>query len=1224
MKALRIVGIVVGGLLVVAAVVVGLVFLPAVQTWAVRKAVADRPGMTLEVGRVAVGLSSAEIGDVRVTKDGALVSIKRIHARYSAWNYITSNKIDVDQAELDGLAVDLRQMKVPAPASQPVAVPSPAAQVAPAFVGVLQLVQLPFDLRVARLSAKGGVTLPDGQTVALDVQGGDIENGKRGRIDWKIDFADGRKAVAVGAAHASGGIAVRITNDRRIDEIELQNTATVQGAGLPSDAIAVTVKATQAAPGADENYAAQVALVRQQKSEPLLKADVRFDAAARLFTGTWQAGVRSEQLAAMLAGFGLPETAVDGTGKFTYKPEGGAVTAEGEINARLSRLQTLSPALEAVGAMRLRTVFSAGFANEVASLKRLELEAANDDGKRLLQVVTRQNVAFNTRDKRVTLADPAAELAQVSVQGLPLAWAQPVLKPIAIKGGELSLRLSAGAEADGSRVRMRTIEPVMLRGVILREGDKVLVDGLSLSLSPQIDYNGAKAEVSASLEAIDLSLPPGDSVKGRVTAHVTALTAAAPVVSFAVTLQEKLVSVLKPYLPIDPGPLSADTQLEGRLEGQALQLGKFSMTVKRQGGALLASTETLQPLALNLASVRVTPADTGKPAVRVRLGEVPLAWAEAFVPKSKFDGGLSGGVLEVGLRSLEDLDVRTAEAIALRGIGAQIDGQSLARALDLSLELSAAKKGETATFDVRGLNVRQGEASLVRFAAAGSAAIGAKFSASAKGTIDADLPSLTKQPALAPYATLSRGNVAIAFDVTAAESLRAQAQVKVRQLVTSQGNKNLADVDISVDGSFNADGSGGSAKIPLIVTQGTRKSDVTVDASFGRTKAGMTFQAKVNGSQLVVDDLQAFAALAPQGAKAENVKGAASAQTPSGSAATIPARRTTTAAADRRTAASASGAGVASASGSTQSGIVPDRDAEAFWKGTAGGVEIALDKILYGETYRIQNLRCAAKIDDTQLALEKLEGRFNDNPFAVGASISFAGAQPQPYTLAGKVKIDQFDVGAFLRGSSPNDKPQLETKVSVTVDVGGKGGTALDLAKNVYGKFDVVGTPGVLRALGKRGETVGTVAKVIGIVGALRGSDTTMATAELASELNEMRFERFTMRAERGADLTVKLTSLEFISPTIKLTGNGSLANKPGVPIDQQPIQVVLQLAGKDHMAMLLNKAALLSGDKDAQGYYLMTRSFELGGTPSKPDSSQLWKIIGEAGLKAGAGMLFR
>ena len=38
---------------------------------------------------------------------------------------------------------------------------------------------------------------------------------------------------------------------------------------------------------------------------------------------------------------------------------------------------------------------------------------------------------------------------------------------------------------------------------------------------------------------------------------------------------------------------------------------------------------------------------------------------------------------------------------------------------------------------------------------------------------------------------------------------------------------------------------------------------------------------------------------------------------------------------------------------------------------------------------------------------------------------------------------------------------------------------------------------------------------------------------------------------------------------------------------------------------------------QDDKGYLLMSYTFSIGGTPAKPDSSQLWKIIGEAAARS-------
>src|SRR4051795_6365419 len=103
MKGLKIFGFVVGGILVLVAVLVALALTPAVQTWAVRKAVAGQPGTTIEVARVAAGPSAANITEFRYAKDGMVVTAKGVSAKYSAMDYLTKKRINADSVNVDDL-----------------------------------------------------------------------------------------------------------------------------------------------------------------------------------------------------------------------------------------------------------------------------------------------------------------------------------------------------------------------------------------------------------------------------------------------------------------------------------------------------------------------------------------------------------------------------------------------------------------------------------------------------------------------------------------------------------------------------------------------------------------------------------------------------------------------------------------------------------------------------------------------------------------------------------------------------------------------------------------------------------------------------------------------------------------------------------------------------------------------------------------------------------------
>lgn len=1207
MKVLKIFALVLGAVAVLLAIGLALALTPSVQTWAVRRALAGQPGMKPEIGRVAAGFSDADVSDLRIEKDGAIIVAKGVTAKYSAWDYITSKRINVDQVTVTDLLVDLRNAKPAAAPADGTAKPGGATPTTdpgaadPArkgkattgrpdgnakstpFPGVLSQAQLPFDVRVARLDVKGRALLPDEQSADFTLKGTDITTGQRGQLEFQVDFADARKASPLPALHSNGVAGVHITKDGRIDVVELDVTASAEGPNLPKDRFKLVAKAEQPAAKGDENFVVSLGLDRAGRVERILGSTARFNAAQHDFSGSWELALRSEQLAALLAGFGLPELAANGAGKFAFKPDTSAASASGELQGTVTALEKISPELRTIGAMQFKASFDGGLAGPAARLEKFQLEANTRDGKKLAQIHTTQRVGFDLETKRVSLADPKAELARVAIQSLPLAWAQPFVKAITIDSGDLSLTLAVEAEPDGSRVRARSVEPLALRSVTVRSGDKKLAEQVTLTVRPQLDYSSTR--VVAQLADLNVTMPAGDSLTGQLGAEVTNL-ATKPAIAFTSQLEAKIVAALKPYLPLDPGPLAVQMAAEGRLNGDVLQLAKASATVNRQNGGLLGAFELQQPVTANLGAGTATVPKPAATAARVRLGEVPLAWAEAFVEKSKFAGAVTGATLELSFRSAEDVTLTTTEPFTLRGVSATLDGKPMVQGLDVAAELTATKRGEKVDYELRRLDVKQGDAALAALKSSGQATLGKKVTLVAKGNLEADVAALMKQPAAAAFATLSRGQLTTAFDANVGDTIQAKAAVSAKNLVARQDNQALGDLQLTLDANMKPDGSG-TFSLPLTLTNAARKSDVTVNGTFGKRANSDTylFTGRIASNNFVVDDFQPLAALAPAGDQSKTPAPPSTQPRPTPPVASTP-------------------------------------DADPFWKGVNGKVELDLKRILYGKDYVISGVRGTTMISDTRLSLDGLEGRFKENPFKLAGGVTFSRQNPKPYTLAATADVTNFDVGAFLRAANPNEKPALDAKFTLSAKLNGNGGTVGDLAKNAFGRFDLSGGQGVLRALarkGQGGELVNLGSTILGAIGAARGSDTTMAVAEVARFLAEVPFDNIKMQVERAADLSFKLTSLELLSPVVHLTGSGGVQNRGTGDIQNQPMQVLLQLGARGEIAHLMNRVNMLGQKQDEKGYQLLTRTFTIGGTPANPDSSSLWKTILAEAAKLGA-----
>lgn len=1210
MKALKIlVGILIT-IVVLIAIAVGLALTPAVQTWAVRKATANQPGLTLDVQHVAVGLSGADLDRVHVVKDGMIINADHVSSKYTAWDFISHRKINVDDLTVDGLVVDLSHPAA-APASEHAGTETPAsgkatstkssnptAEPAQPFNGILNQIQIPYDVRIARFSVPGRAILPNDQTVTFELHGSDIGTGQRGTVDWKIDMANGAPNAPFTALHSTGTANLHITTERRIDLADVNTAASIEGPKLPSDQVKLVAKAEQPAAGGNEGYNANVFLVHGENTQQLLTLAAQYDTAKHAISGAWTLTVQREQVSALLNGLGLPDLAANGAGKFTLNPSTNAVTADGELQTDLSQLQKISPELQPIGSLHLRTNFAGGFADNVARLDHLDVDATTANGRQLAQINALQKIAFSTQDKRVSVADPNADLLHVAVQDLPLAWAQPFLKGMTVESGSLSLALAVSGQADGSQVRVTALQPVTLRDATIvnsEHKDQKVTDRLTVTVKPQAEY--ANDRLQAQLTDLEATMPTGDSVSGKFTVDITHASKPTRSIAFTADTQAKVITALKPYLPANEGPMTVVSNSQGTMAGTLLKFDRSSATVTRSTGQQILTFELQQPLSIDTKSNTFSTPKPDTTTARVQVANVPLAWAGAVVKGGTFAGELVGGTLDVTLRSITDVAATTTAPIVLRGVSVTMNNQAMLQNVDLAADFTGAKKDDAVTYDVRSVQVKQGPTQLAKLVLKGRASLGKKLAVAAKGTLEADAAALLAQPIVASYASLSRGTVDVTFDANVADTIQANTTVIARNLVAKQGNRPLGDAELTLTATVQADGSS-IVKVPFTLTNGSRKSDLMIDGKLAQANNRVTFDGKITSNLLVVDDLQPLAALAPASQPPTKAPNAPQ---------TAPRNPTV-----RPSVPVVSSAGAPSAPATSTTA----RDTQPFWNAFGGKVTVDLKRITYGPDYVISDVQGAATITSAQLALSSLTGKFNDNPFKLGATVAFDEKQPKPYAMQAMANFANVDIGAILKAANPNDPPQLETTVTVTADIHGNGGTINDLAQQAYGKFDVSGSKGVLRALGKKGGGAVSIASTaLGLLGAVRGSDTTVALADLAKKLDQLPFDRFGMHVERGADLNLNISSIEFVSPDTKVTGSGQITNQPGVPIQNQPLEVTLTIAGKDEMAYLLNKAHMLGGQQDGDGYYEMSSKFTLKGTPAKPDSSDLWKILGQAAI---------
>jgi hypothetical protein len=466
-------------------------------------------------------------------------------------------------------------------------------------------IELPVDLQLGRLAVEGKVLLTEAQSATFRVNAKELGTGRRGEVTWEATFTDTTSTAPLSRAQSAGRANVGVTAQRRLDVIEVQATAALTGDKLPRERLALNVSATRQGSTGDETYAIAAGWEGATNDARLLAWNARYTAATKRIEGDWQLAVRSEPFAALLAGTPLPDVLAKGSGRFALQPATQAAEVQGDVTIDLARLERVAPELAPLGRVQVRAAFAGGANAESARLDKLQVDAAGN-GTRFAEITLAQPVSVNLADQRVVLANPNADAARLALKALPLAWAKPFLTGLTLEGGEVSALLAIQTNADGSRVRVRALDPLTVSEFTLRDAQRQpLLEKARVTVRPEIDHTAN--QTTAKIAPFEVTLAAGDFLKGEATVDLTK-QGKANTLAFAVEVNGRSVTLHRGRSPIDPGTVALNAALRGSLAGDTLNLERATAGVRRDGGAALVDLELLQAVRADLKQQTFAPA----------------------------------------------------------------------------------------------------------------------------------------------------------------------------------------------------------------------------------------------------------------------------------------------------------------------------------------------------------------------------------------------------------------------------------------------------------------------------------------------------------------------------------------------------------------------------------------------------------------------------------------
>lgn len=1163
MKPVRLLSIILGVALALAALAGGLIFTPAVQRWAVLRAVRAQPGLKFEVTTVAAGLSRIELAGVRIGQGRLLMQMDRLEADYSPWQLLVSRRLVLGRLTGRGLLVDVSRLSWAK--AEAAAAGAPAA--AP---GLLTQIQLPVGLVLGECSLEGRALLPGrvgGPPVeaAYRISGGKFAPGEEGVLKMAATLRNPAAAARVTVLRAELTLRALQTRQRNFSRVGLTAVVDAEGPDLPGDnRLKLTTLLNKQAGG--EDYTLSVDTVQRGGEASLLAVHAVLTGDRKEYAGNWALKARTAQVEPFFLGGALPDFDVRGEGGFTFNPMSFGVSLRGKLNADVSRLETLEPAWRALGAVRAAAQFDVAGAEGVARLNQLHVTLAGDQP--VLELSAAQGAEINFKERRLQAGGTASgEALTLTLQGLPLAWVRPFVPAADVSGGNITGQLAISGAA--GRLLLRAVQPLRVNPLNVVQAGKVLLHQADLALG--FDAVLTKTELQAAVGGFTLGTPAGDKLTAR--AKITLPLGPDPAVTVTADYTADLPTLLAPWLP--PGRIQAAGETDFTLAGKKLDLRRLETRVTDAAGLELFRATALRPFVIDLSTrqAAVAGAAGNVELLRVTVGRLPLAPLPLTRTGAKLGGLVTEGALVLAVEG-EKLTVRAPAVFKLADVSLTEHGRPALTGLGIEaqpvLELSGQ---DSVRFDTGAVTVRDATgAVLATLKAEATQTAGAGFKGALNFTLE--VPALATQPLFAGAKAVSAGRASGEVRVVFGAGKQVEARLTANGLVAAADNEILPVANLGFRAVVEPAGRI-SVEAPLLLDRAGQRSDLNFALTATPAGRGFTLAGKITGEQVELPDaLALLGVFMPRAAEQPTATG------------TAPAK------------------------------VVADT--APVWSRLTGTLALDIKSVGRGADRAMTGLTGLMVIEPADITLQKLEAAFGEKGrFAAKALVSFTkGAQP--YDVAGDYTLTEFDAGQLFKAIEPGKPPTLEGVFAVAGNFSGNGATLAGALERSHGTFALTGRQGIFRGLQRATSKVSLATKAVDLVDSLFGSSKAIKKVagaayyvdQLAQTLGELNYDQLNVKLVRDPSLNVTLEDISLVSSEIRLLGRGTVAAVEGRTLLEQPLNVELSLAARGRIEKQLRQLHLLSGARDELDYAKTKETITLGGTLARPDPTAFFTRI--------------
>jgi hypothetical protein len=480
--------------LALAGLAVALSLTPTVQTLVAQAMLARQPGLRSSLGSVSASFGEAEVDDLRLQYDGAVLVAPLLTAKMPVTPAVLHRDIRIQSLVAKGWTLDLsRREQLRNAAAADVAAGGAATEkleLVQALGAIMGLWALPAGISVEEIELDGHILLPgsaDLPPVRLHIvaKGGGLAVGQECALDVTADAVLRGTTLPVDGAAFRGRMAIRFDAAGRMARVGLKGDMQAEGRATRLPSLVLDLAAE---PGVD---GVACTLVVARNARPLANVGAHFPTTDGPVCGTWKIDFVSEDLAPFLGRRAAPTIAAAGEGTFAATGGISRVQAAGRLHTVAGRLGALKPGLECLGEVTLDTGFDLTRAGDTVQVDRLSVAVAGASPVGTVRALQPFRVGIGTGVFEAS--DPHADWFECEIAGLPREWLADRLPGWTFGYGALSGSFVMRAAEGG--VALRSTEPLEARDVSVVRGSRALGEKLGLTLTWEAEAGTAGWQV---------------------------------------------------------------------------------------------------------------------------------------------------------------------------------------------------------------------------------------------------------------------------------------------------------------------------------------------------------------------------------------------------------------------------------------------------------------------------------------------------------------------------------------------------------------------------------------------------------------------------------------------------------------------------------------------------------------------------------------------------------